>query len=519
MTNITPGLRINEHVLDLRIGGGAFGEVWRAHHHLWQEHKAHLVAFKFPTNADYLRNLQQEGAAIRDLFHSNIVQAKGFDPFHDPPYLMMEYVPGTSLRALIRKGGLPPEQAVAILRQVLAGLAHAASKNVIHRDIKPENILVHERTGTEGFGVEGLVKVTDFGLGRAATAVAAESILMSRKLTRDDHIAGTLDYMAPEQRDGPDVDARADLYACGVVLFELLTGERPIGHDLPTDRNPRVPKYLDDVFRGAYARLDKRFASAEEFSRALVPPIPTSAPGVSAPRAASFKPIENKVGMTFILIRPGEFMMGSPASENGRFDDEVQHQVKITQPFMMATTPVTQAQWYAVMQTDPSYFKGDDLPVEQVDWNDAVDFCRKLSAKEKKQYRLPTEAEWEYGCRAGTTTAYYTGDAESALDEAGWYHGNSDRKTHPVGQKKPNAWGLYDMHGNVLQWCQDVYGDYPAGAVSDPRGAKPNNESSRVLRGGSWYDAPQNCRSADRDGCASGGRYDGVGFRLCLDFE
>ena len=172
------------------------------------------------------------------------------------------------------------EQAVAVMKQVLAGLEYGHNQGIVHRDIKPENILIH-RALREGFGVPGLVKVTDFGLGRAATSTAVGSIVYSASLNdaAGKEIAGTLDYMSPEQRSGGDADRRADLYACGVVLYELLTGERPAGTDLPSDVNPQVPKWLDDVFKRAYTRLDKRFASAADFSKALTatvepPPIP-----------------------------------------------------------------------------------------------------------------------------------------------------------------------------------------------------------------------------------------------------
>ena len=283
----TKGQRVGEHLLEEKIGAGAFGEVWRAHHHVWTDQ---VVAIKIPTVSEYLRELQREGVTTHGLLHSNIVRAIGFDPYADPPYLTMEYVPGTSLRPLVSNKSLRIEDSVAIMRQVLAGLQHAHTAGVIHRDIKPENILVHERARRDGYGAEGVIKVTDFGLGKAATTVGAQSIVYSASLNSPmaKEIAGTLDYMAPEQRSGGEIDTRADLYACGVVLYELLTGERPAGTDVPSDLNKSVPKYLDDAFRRSYARLEKRFASADEFSAALgatgalaPPPLPMQSYGVT----------------------------------------------------------------------------------------------------------------------------------------------------------------------------------------------------------------------------------------------
>src|SRR5215210_6840371 len=155
--------RISEYVLDERLGGGAFGEVWRARHHVWLDQ---LVAIKIPTNTQFVRELQREGVAVHGLTHPNIVRAIGFDPYADPPYLTMEYVPGTSLRPLVQDRSLSIPDAVAVMRQVLAGLAYAHKQGLVHRDVKPENILVHERAARDGYGAEGVIKVTDFGLGR-----------------------------------------------------------------------------------------------------------------------------------------------------------------------------------------------------------------------------------------------------------------------------------------------------------------------------------------------------------------
>jgi len=274
----SPGQRIGEYVLDQRLGAGAFGEVWRGRHHVWADQ---LVAVKVPTNLDYVRQLQREGRAMHGLRHPGIVRPLNFDPYGDPPYLVMEYVPGTSLRELIRQRALTVPDAAAVMKQVLAALGHAHANGVVHRDVKPENILIHERAVTEGYGAEGVVRLTDFGLGQAN--VAEGSILLSTE-ARDAHrgAGGTHHYMPPEQASGAAVDARADLYACGVVLFELLTGERPAGTEVPSDLNPSVPKHLDDAFRRAYARLDRRFASAGEFAAALEAPSVAAEPSPAA---------------------------------------------------------------------------------------------------------------------------------------------------------------------------------------------------------------------------------------------
>jgi serine/threonine protein kinase len=282
----TENQRVGEYLLDCRVGGGAFGEVWRARHHVWADR---LVAVKIPTDPQYLRNLQREGSAIHGLTHPNIVRAIGFDPYASPPYLTMEYVPGTSLRPIVTAKSATVPEVVAIMRQVLAGLSYAHSNGLVHRDIKPENILVHETAAAGHFGVPGVIKVTDFGLGKAAAA-AVGSIAYSASMNDDAgrEIAGSLDYMAPEQRAGLKVDHRADLYACGVVLYELLTGEKPAGTDCPSDLNPNIPKAIDEVFRRSYARLEKRYSSADEFATALATavsspprPAPPMKPNVS----------------------------------------------------------------------------------------------------------------------------------------------------------------------------------------------------------------------------------------------
>jgi formylglycine-generating enzyme required for sulfatase activity len=238
-----------------------------------------------------------------------------------------------------------------------------------------------------------------------------------------------------------------------------------------------------------------------------------------------------------VWIPAGTFTMGSPLTELDRDDNEgPQMVVTLTRGFWMGKRPVTQAEYEDVMGYNPSFFIGirnwpspgidygnePDRPVEQVEWDDAVAFCAALTERERAAgripagtaYRLPTEAEWEYACRAGSDTRFWFGDdaGYEQLADFGWYNSNSNMRTQPVGQKQPNAWGLYDLHGNVWEWCQDWYGPYPGGNVVDPQG--PSTGSYRVLRGGTFANIGAYCRSANRD-TPRGAPYD-FGFRIVL---
>ena|SRR5665213_1288831 len=248
---------------------------------------------------------------------------------------------------------------------------------------------------------------------------------------------------------------------------------------------------------------------------------------VQAAESVPPKTYTNSLGMKFVWIAPGTFMMGSPKEEKERSTDELQHKVTLTKGFYMGIYAVTQEQWTELMGRNPSKFTdGKNLPVEQVNWMECQNFIKKLQEKEKKPYRLPTEAEWEYACRAGTTTPFYTGETIST-DQAN-YNGNYAygggkkgvyrEKTMPVGSFPPNPWGLYDMHGNVWQWCQDLFSEYPKKqeVAVDPVGVTGEN---RVIRGGSWIDNPMECRSAYRGGSGPALRHSLVGFRVCLSAE
>ena len=203
--------------------------------------------------------------------------------------------------------------------------------------------------------------------------------------------------------------------------------------------------------------------------------------------------------------------MGSPATEAGRKDDELQHEVVIEQRFWLGERPVTQRQYEALMGANPSMFKGRNRPVENVSHDDALEYCRRLSKHIGRAARLPTEAEWEYACRAGRRTPFNTGTG-IRVDQANF---NSEVGSSDTGRFAPNAWGLYDMHGNVQEWCADWYGPYAGGTSTDPGG--PTAGKSRVLRGGGWRHPPENLRSARRGQSPPKSRARDIGFRVLIE--
>lgn len=214
--------------------------------------------------------------------------------------------------------------------------------------------------------------------------------------------------------------------------------------------------------------------------------------------AERLKYIIDQMTGNMVNISAGTFWMGATDDDQFKQSNELpRHQVKLG-AFSISKYPVTQAQWQAVMGTNPSYFKGNELPVEQVSWNDCQAFCQKLSSITGKTFRLPTEAEWECACRAGTQTIWPFGNEQGLLGQYAWFNGNSGNQTHPVGQLQPNAWGLFDMLGNVWEWCSDWFDEryYANSSQDNPQG--PSGGQYRLLRGGGWSNNPNSCRSAFR---------------------
>jgi len=532
-----PGVMIGNFQLQSLLGRGGMGEVWKA----WDTKAERPVVLKLVPRE--LQRAAEEMARVRDTFRRvHALQHQHICPLYlldeDPRlgwYLVMKFIDGQTLSSYratyaALHGSFPVEQVVKVLGPVAEALDYAHHHKVIHRDIKPQNILV------EGDAAD--VQVVDFGL-------AAEiRTTVSRYTQVQMDTSGTRPYMAPEQWKGQIQDARTDQYALAVVGYELLAGHLPFECDdleilrlcVLNDPPEGIEGQPESVNRALLVGLGKRrqerfescvelvqaIESLEGFSGSVPTPVqlkprvkaaaqvPAAAP---MPVAKPLRVITNSMGMKLVLIPTGEFLMGSPDGDPSAFaGEQPQHGVRITKPFYLGVTAVTQEQYEGVMGTNPSRFKGAQLPVEDVSWDDAVAFCRKLGSQERLSYRLPTEAEWEYFCRAGSTSQWCFGDDESLLEEYAWYEKNSGHTTHPVGEKKPNGWGLHDMHGNVWEWCSDWYGTYAATALDDPRG--PMAGSFRVIRGGSWYYGARYCRSAHRSRGTPGSRYNSLGFRL-----
>ena len=231
---------------------------------------------------------------------------------------------------------------------------------------------------------------------------------------------------------------------------------------------------------------------------------------------AQDKTFTNSIDLEFVLIPAGKFTSTWRAVNDSGEDVQKQRVVTISKPFYLGKYEVTQEQWRALMGENPSHFKGRTKPVENVSWHDAQIFIKKLNKKEGgNKYRLPTDAEWEHAARAGTDTEYFFGDDPAALRDYAWFDGHSEFKPHPVGKKKHNPWGLYDVYGNVWEWVQDWWADeYQEGAVTDPTG--PASGSRRVSRGGSWLTDAMYCRSASRGWLNRGCRAICIGFRLAF---
>ena len=562
----------NWQTTDLR-GFGPYSETWRG----WAENHPEnaTVSLKFITDPEIAEQFSQHEDLFRQILDlesmPGLVQLRSVYLNGDPPCLESAFVSGYDATGLIRdwqwRYDRPkPDQASLVVKRVarIVGHLHQADPPIAHRGLKPSNILMHPTA-------DGKVSiwVSDLGWGEVSSAYAIGGTEPAQARRQARRGALTSLYASPEQRKGRPADPRDDVYALGVIWYQLLkrdpTASAPEGFewalefrkhglsdgharllascvDENVDRRPanglvlasqidanftKPPEHGSQTFRLTGSSATLKAITPEEIKQRTVAKLP-----IIADLPKSF---ENSIGMHFVLVEPGQFMMGSPPEEKGHHAWEGPlHSVALTRPFYLGVFPVTQMQFQQIMKRNPSHFTpthkcGPDNPVEQVDWQDAVTFCEKLTALPAENtacrlYRLPSEAEWEYACRAGTTAPYSFGETVS-LKEVHYFGLNASTwakvastagKTEKVGSHTANAWGFFDMHGNVLEWCNDWWGEsyYAESADSDPLG--PLHGDERVVRGGSFSQFAVDCRSAARLGRAPSSKLNTIGFRVAM---
>lgn len=503
--------------LEKNLGAGGMGEVWLA-----SEIRGGVEIRKVVVKTLRADRRGNEGAQekalkqfrlIQSLNHTNICPIYVIE--HDPAcgyLIVMGYADGGSYADWFAEKPKSLTEACDVLRPIADALDFAHGKEVIHRDVKPENMM---------FTSDGTPWLIDFGI---AARLRSESKATTSQFSQ----SGTASYMAPEQKTGQLQTAQTDEYSLAMVVLEFLTGSlSPLSlFMLSPDLQPIVAKALSPDPSARYPTCRAFIDALVSTGTSSAPPTPPSIPAVQVAKKPSLKAGDRKIwtasgiDYAFRWCPPGEFMMGGPRREwNGSkwIQKSDQHRVKLTRGFWLLETQVTQVMWKSVMGTNPSRFKGwfgisgASRPVEYVSWDDCQEFCRKLSQKLGQQVQLPTEAQWEYACRAGTT-----GDYAGTLAEMAWYYDNSGSATNAVGQKQPNAWSLYDMHGNVWEWCSDYYAEdyYSRSPTSDPENTEAS--SIRVVRGGGWSDDAEYCRSACRGRNEPGDRVNDLDLRVLL---
>jgi len=527
---LLPGSSIGKFVVEKMLGRGGMGEVWKAIDTVGERP---VVLKVLPTHAI---NSEKDVDLVRKSFrHVYALQHQHICPVHDMGFdlqagyfVVMKFLQGQSLddyrhRFEETHDEFPLSEAIRLLTPVADALDYAHRQEVVHRDIKPENIMVLD-DGRD-------IQIVDFGLAETIRSTMAKISVAYLE------ISGTGPFMSPEQWKGTFQDGRTDQYALAIVAYHLITGQLPFTATQPLAMrecalNEQIPQILDvpdcvnQALQKATAKeMDDRFATCGAFMSALSGDSTVARTRVPVGRLMA-KPqqqlptqLENSLGMQFVLIRPGVVEIGSdPDDALSQPSERPRHTVRVTSPFYLGVFPVTQSQFQAVTAETPASGFHPDHPVHSVTWHQAMEFCYQLQEldPDSNGYRLPTEAEWEYACRAESVQRFSFGDDATELSSYGWYADNSNLELQPVGQKQPNGWGLHDMHGNVYEWVFDRFGVdyYEVAPTDDPRG--PETGGSRVMRGGSFNSEADGCRSAHRGSYIDGFSSLTIGFRLIL---
>jgi formylglycine-generating enzyme required for sulfatase activity len=541
------GQQIDQYVIKQVLGSGGFGITYLA------EDKRLNRRFAIKTlnpvqqgKSDFSQQQQKfinEALRLASCKHPQIVSVREMVLHQGLQGMVMEYIVGEDFATYAdRQGVLSEDEALRIIRQVGEALTCVHEAGFLHRDVKPNNIMLRE-------GSQSPVLI-DFGLAREFNLEQIRSLTNSRT----DGFAPIEQYKKRGEAGYTEPGPYTDVYALAATLYEVLTKQTPIPANFryelkiplppPQQLNPRISARVNDAIIEGMSVLPKdRPQSIKQWLKSLlgsggttfsfeVVTVDKFGKEINRQRRQAEYFVEslgNGVALDMVYVPGGRFLMGSPDGE-GYADERPQHAVTVA-AFHMGKYPVTQAQWRAVaalpqvnrsLDADPSQFKGKNRPVERVSWYDAVEFCDRLSAKTGKTYRLPSEAEWEYACRAGTTTPFYfgatlttdlanyDGNCTFASEEKGKYR----QQTTDVDTFPPNAFGLYDLHGNALEWCADNWLENYNGASSYGSTWLDGDDSIELLRGGLWSDSPRFCRCASRLNYNPDSRDDNFGFRV-----
>ena len=561
MNKIQPGITLKSRYCIIKsLGKGGFGDTYLAQDEDLPGKPKCVVKHLRPKLSDpgilpIAQTLFKREANTLDKlgkYHQQIPELLAHFQEEGEFYLVQQYIDGEDIsKELIPGKKLSASYTVKLLKNILEVLVFVHQENVIHRDIKPQNLMRRRQ--------DNKIVLIDFG----AVKEISTLVINAAGDTSVTVAVGTPGYMPSEQAIGKPKFS-SDVYAVGIIGIQALTGKKP--HQLPEDMSTgnilwrdkaevseELGEIIDQMVRDHFSQRYQDAAEAlealmtvnievEDKSASEFPPLITSTQTFTTvtvngkgeiierrqDQAQVIKEnLSNDVILEMVLVPGGRFLMGSPDKQVERTLNETpQHHVDISS-FFLGKYPVTQVQWEVVMGNNPSFFKGANLPVESVSWNDAIHFCQRLSQMTGKNYRLPTEAEWEYACRAGTSTPFYFGETittELANYNGNYYYASAPKgiyrkKTTDVGSFPPNNFGLYDMHGNVWEWCKDDWHDNYDGAPTDGSAWLSGDDRYSPLRGGSWVNDPDDCRSATRsNNIRRVNRYIINGFRVVCGF-
>ncbi len=547
------------------LGEGGFGAVYDAIH-LAIDAPVAIKLLHNNDNPQAQHRFLQEARTAAQIDHPNIISIHDYGLTQDNrPYIVMERLQGHDLASeLSQRGPLNIKRALNLLITAVDALGQAHRQGIVHKDLKPSNLFItHPHTRRES------IKVVDFGIARHKDA----------SITASDQTIGTARYMAPEYIEHQLVSPAIDVYQMGLIIVEALTGApvvpadtwwgavaahvnhrlhvpatltgSPLGPIIdkalqrhPEDRHPNAWALLDDLETLDLPSLAAAMALATDHTAPAKPHTPINL--VWQPPAP--QPPDGTA-----LLRPCTFVMGSGREERGRVADEISHPVTLTRACVVQKVPVTQAQWQDLFGDNPSFHDGDTLPVENINWYEALAFCNALSRRHQLEecyilrgtsgkpgrgmtcqqvifrgmdcdgWRLPTEAEWECAARAGTHTAFFSGPCTDPIDDealasVAWFRSTSGGRTRPVGTVEPNGLDLYDMLGNISEWVWDLYAPYPLEPTRDPI-VHTGTDTRRIHRGGAWHSLARDCRAARRHAAEPQTRNRTLGFRIARTWQ